>query len=54
MAAYHWETVPVDAHVKEAGEDLGQLLAVVRIGDEVAPARGHAPAGVERLGGEAV
>jgi len=53
MAGYHRAAVGVEAHVEEAGEHLGQLLAVVRIGDEAAPARGHALAGAEGLGGEA-
>ena len=53
MASYLRAAVGVEAHVEEAGEHLGQLLAVVRIGDEAAPALGHALAGAEGLGGEA-
>jgi hypothetical protein len=55
LASDPGEAVAVVAPVEEAREGLGQLLAMVRVGDEVAPGLGDAPEamdGPDREAGE--
>ena len=53
MASQLWEAVFGVALVEEASKSLGQLLAVFRMGDEVAPARRNQFAATERFYGQA-
>jgi hypothetical protein len=53
MARDPGDVAAVVAPVEEAREGLGQLLAMVRVGDEVAPGLGDAPAAVDEPDREA-
>jgi len=46
-------TLAAEALVEEANQGLGQLLAVVGVGDEVAPGPGDALEAAHRADGEA-